>query len=219
MAGLVVVTGPAVEPVSVADVIQHLRLDADTNEDEVEAYIKAAREWVENYTGRAFINRTLRLSIDGIDEVDIPLWEGWKTGPDISLRKRDLLIPKPPLYSVTSITTYDDDDNGTVFAASKYYVDKAREPGRVFLRNGEVWPTALRVSNAVEIVYVAGYGTTAGAVPASVVFAMKALAAWLYEHRGEEAPEKLPANIALLLQQYRVMSLSTDPFYNGYRAA
>ena len=218
MAGLVVVTAPAVEPVTVDEVIKHLRLDADTDEGEVESYIQASREWCENYTGRAFINRTLRLSIDGIDEVDIPLWEGWKTGPDISLRKRDILIPKPPLYSVTSVTTFDDADASTVFASTKYYVDKAREPGRVFLRNGETWPTALRVSNAVEIVYVAGYGATAGSVPASIVFAIKSLAAWLYEHRGEEPPEKLPANIALLLQQYRVLSLS-DPFYNGYRAA
>lgn len=218
MAGLVVVTGPTIEPITVDDVIRHLRLDSDTDESEVEAYIKAAREWCENYTGRAFINRTLRLSIDGIDEVDIPLWEGWKTGPDISLRKRDILIPKPPLFSVTSVTTYDDADNATVFASTKYYVDKAREPGRVFLRNGETWPTALRVSNAVEIVYVAGYGATAGTVPASICFAIKALAAWLYEHRGEEPPEKLPANLALLLQPYRVMSL-VDSFYNGYRAA
>lgn len=214
MAGLVVVTAPTSEPIAVSDLIQHLRLDADTDETEMEAYIAMAREWCENYTGRAFVNRTLRLSIDGISDVDEALWEGWKIGPDMTLKKRDIQLPKPPLVSVTSVTTYDDADNATVFAASSYYVDNAAEPGRVVLRTGSTWPTALRVGNAVEIVYVAGYGAAA-AVPAPIKFACKAIAAWMYENRGEGDWNKVRTvqpHAVLLLQPYRVMSFGTDPF-------
>lgn len=214
MAGLVVVTAPTSEPITVSDLIQHLRLDADTDETEMEAYIAMAREWCENYTGRAFVNRTLRLSIDGISDVDEALWEGWKIGPDMTLKKRDIKLPKPPLVSVTSVTTYDDADNATVFAASSYYVDNAAEPGRVVLRTGSTWPTALRVGNAVEIVYVAGYGAAA-AVPAPIKFACKAIAAWMYENRGEGDWNKVRTvqpHAVLLLQPYRVMSFGTDPF-------
>jgi uncharacterized phiE125 gp8 family phage protein len=114
---------------------------------------------------------------------------------------------------VTSVTTYDDADVSTVFAASSYYVDTAAEPGRVVLRTGSTWPTALRVGNAVEIVYVAGYGAAA-AVPAPIKFAVKSVAAWLYENRGEQDFAKLPANVSMLLQPYRVMSFGSNPFAN-----
>lgn len=213
MAGLVVVTAPTSEPITVTDLIAHLRLDADTDETEMEAYIQMARQWCENYTGRAFVNRTLRLSLDGISDVDDALWEGWKIGPDMTLKKRDIKLPKPPLVSVTSVTTYDDADVSTVFAASSYYVDTAAEPGRVVLRTGSTWPTALRVGNAVEIVDVAGYGAAA-AVPAPIKFAVKSVAAWLYENRGEQDFAKLPANVSMLLQPYRVMSFGSNPFAN-----
>jgi uncharacterized phiE125 gp8 family phage protein len=213
MAGLVVVTPPASEPITVSDLITHLRLDADTDETEMEAYIQLAREWCENYTGRAFVNRTLRLSLDGLSDVDDALWEGWKIGPDMTLKKRDIKLPKPPLVSVTSVTTYDDADVPVVFSAASYYVDNAAEPGRVVLRTGSTWPTALRVGNAVEIVYVAGYGA-ATSVPAPIKFALKAVAAWIYENRGEQSYERLPANITMLLQPYRVMSFGTNPYAN-----
>jgi uncharacterized phiE125 gp8 family phage protein len=211
MAGLVVVTAPTSEPITVSDLITHLRLDADTDEVEMEAYIQMAREWCENYTGRAFVNRTLRLSLDGLSDVDDALWEGWKIGPDMTLKKRDIKLPKPPLVSVTSVTTYDDADVPTVFSSASYYVDNAAEPGRVVLRTGSTWPTALRVGNAVEIVYVAGYGAAA-AVPAPIKFACKAIAAWMYENRGEQDYAKMPANATALLQSYRVMSFGTDPY-------
>jgi uncharacterized phiE125 gp8 family phage protein len=213
MAGLVTVVAPTTEPITVDDLISHLRLDADTDELEMQAYIVMAREWCENYTGRAFINRTLKLSLDGLSDVDDALWEGWKIGPDMTLKKRDIKLPKPPLVSVTSVTTYDDADVSTVFSSGSYYVDNAAEPGRVVLRTGSTWPTALRVGNAVEIVYVAGYGA-ATSVPAPIKFAIKAVAAWIYENRGEQNFERLPANITMLLQPYRVMSFGTNPFAN-----
>ena len=37
-------------------------------------------------------------------------------------------------------------------AASRYYVDNVREPARVVLRQGETFPTALRVANAIKVV-------------------------------------------------------------------
>lgn len=214
MAGLVVVTAPTSEPITVAELIAHLRLDSDTDETEMEAYIQMAREWCENYTGRAFINRTLRLSLDGLSDVDDALWEGWKIGPDMTLKKREIKLPKPPLVSVTSVTTYDDADVSTVFASSNYYVDTAAEPGRVVLRTGSTWPTALRVGNAVEIVYVAGYGSSATSVPAPIKFGIKSIAAWIYENRGEQDFARLPNNLTMLLQSYRVMSFGTSPFAN-----
>ena len=218
MAGLQTTVEPTIEPISATQLKEHLRLDPDSDDSEMDAYIKASREFVENYTNRSLINRTLKISIDGVTDGDVPLWEGMRVGPDISLRKRSIGLPRPPVVSVTSVTTFDDDDNSTLFAASKYYVDIAREPAQVILRNGETWPSALRVGNAIEIVYVAGYGTTATSVPESIRLAIKQYATYLFEARGEYegSPQQPPQTVRMLLQPYVVRSFSTDPFNNGY---
>ena len=88
-------------------------------------------------------------------------------------------------------------------AASRYYVDLAREPSRVVLRTGETFPTALRVANAIEITYVAGYASAA-AVPEAIKTAIKQYVAYLYEHRGDmyEAKGSVPASLGRILQPY-----------------
>ena len=130
------------------------------------------------------INRTLNLFIDGIDEVDVALWEGTKVGPDLSLRKRYIEIPTTPVQSVSAVTSFTDDDTESTFASTKYFVDTAREPARLFLRDGEAWPTGLRVANGLKIVYVAGYGSNRTDVPEAIRVAILQYIAFNYEHRG-----------------------------------
>ena len=55
----------------------------------------------------------------------------------------------------------------------------------ITLKRGQTWPVALRASNAIEIVYVAGYANAA-AVPAMKKRAVKQLAAFLYSNRGDD---------------------------------
>ena len=218
MAGLQTTVEPTIEPITAAQLKEHLRLDPDSDDSEMDSYIKVSREFVENYTNRSLINRTLKISIDGVTDVDVPLWEGMRVGPDISLRKRSIALPRPPVVSVTSVTTFDDNDNSAIMNASKYYVDTAREPAQIILRNGETWPTALRVGNAIEIIYIAGYGTSATSVPESLRLAIKQYATYLYEARGEFEGnnQQPPQTVRMLLQPYVVKSFSTDPFNNGY---
>ena len=58
-------------------------------------------------------------------------------------------------------------------------------PGRATLKRGAVWPVAMRANNAIEVVYVAGYGDAATDVPAPLKRAVKQLAGYLYAHRGD----------------------------------
>ena len=51
-----------------------------------------ATQYVEKFTGRALINRTITLFIDGIDEVDVALYEGTRV-LDLSIRKRYIELP------------------------------------------------------------------------------------------------------------------------------
>ena len=53
------------------------------------------------------------------------------------------------------------------------------------IQRGATWPTALRANNAIEISYTSGYGDAAADVPAPMKRAVKQMAAYLYQNRGD----------------------------------
>ena len=110
MSGLVVETQPAREPLTVIEVRDALRLDDDVDETLVMSFIIAAREWAENYTGRALITRTMQQWLDGFVPIDTPLWEGWKTGPDIVNYQNHIELALAPAITVSDIKYYNDGD-------------------------------------------------------------------------------------------------------------
>ena len=216
MGGQTVQTSATTDPLTYTEIRDFLRLDEGVDENILVTLNKMATQFVENFTGRALINRTINLFIDGIDEVDVALWEGVKVGPDISLRKRYIELPTTPVSSVSSISSFNDEDTETTFASTKYYVDTAREPARVYLRDGEAWPTGLRVANAIKIVYVAGYGANKTDIPEAIKMALLQLIAHKYEHRGDfEGNLRKPLFVEALLQPYRKLSFSNNPFGTG----
>ena len=83
------------------------------------------------------------------------------------------------------------------------------------LRNGETWPTALRVANAIEVTYVSGYGSTRSSVPEAIIQGLLSHITFMYENRGDaygKPQNPLPHSIRYLLDPYRVLNFSTDPF-------
>lgn len=208
MSSFKLVTAPAVEPVTLAEVKTHLRMDTGDADALITSLITAAREWTENYTGRAFINQTWRM---WLDNWPLPNRDG------ISC----VILSRAPLLSVSSVKVYDEDDNSTTWSADNYFVDTAREPGRLALRTGAVWPTFERSANGIAIEYVAGYGSAASNVPETIKTAIKQLVAHWYEHRGDavlspsnrgdtmvlQAFVNIPLVIQALLAPYRVMGI------------
>ena len=100
MSGESVTTSATTDPLTYTEIRDYLRLDEGVDEQILVTLLKMSVNFVENYTGRSLINRTITLFIDGIDEVDIALWEGMKVGPDLSLRKRYIELPQTPVQSV-----------------------------------------------------------------------------------------------------------------------
>ena len=184
MAGFKVTTEPTAEPLSLQEVKEYLRVDDATDERVVQPLIIAARQFAEEHMNRALMQQTITLNLDTTIETENPLWEGMRTAPDINYYKNYVVLPRSPVISVTSLKTYNDSDTASTMAASKYYVDTQREPARIVLRTGETFPTALRVANAIEVVYVAGY-TSAYAVPEPIRMGMLQHIAYMYEHRGD----------------------------------
>lgn len=178
---------PAVEPVTVAEAKNHLRVDISDDDALIGALITAAREMIEERSRRALITQTWRRNLDA-----------W---PAISLN-----LPRPPLQSVTSITYTDGDGNTSTVDSSIYSVDTDSQPGRVALAYDQQWPTVatLATLNPIKITYVAGYGDAASDVPQRWKQAILLTVGHWYENReatvtGGGIPKELPLAVESLI--------------------
>lgn len=223
MSGLIEVTGPTIEPISRIEAREHLRLDDDVDDSQVRAYITAARVWAENYTGRAFINRTMRQTLDST-----PATTNGPFGAYVQAHQNVLVggyshieIGMSPVVSVSSIKYYNDAGTESTWATSNYYVDTIRDVPRIVLLDGGSWPTDLRAANGLEINFTAGYGTSPNQVPEPIRTAILQYMTFLFEHRGDFErfpPPTPPAVLRTLLQPYKIMRFGATPYENVLRS-
>lgn len=181
-----IVTEPASEPVVISDLEDYLV--ASNLGQEGLKLLAAARQFIEDQTGLALITQTWRATYDRWPGQREPWWDGVRDGAITELYVPDahahIELPRYPLDSITSVTVYDEDSNSTsVTVADVFDVDTYSMPGRLSLKRGATWPVATRASNAIEIVYDAGYGD-ADDVPEPLKRAIVNMAGYLYETKG-----------------------------------
>lgn len=176
--GLSLVTAPSVLPVSVEEVKQHLRITHDDEDTMIYALISAATDYAQEFTKRQFITATYDLTLHAF-----PPAGKWYLDPSgWAYLDTEIVIPKPPLQSITSITYVDMEGNSQTVSSSIYAVDINVDPGRVRLAYNQTWPSTRHQPNAVTIRYVCGYGTISS-VPEVIKAALKLYVGTLYEHR------------------------------------
>lgn len=165
-----------------------LRVDSTDEDQLIELFVDACTRDIENYLRRSLITQTLKLTLDSFDryvgdEIDV-FGPGMHQAPRSAIFKQDFIyLARPPVATITSITTYDKDNNSSVFAASNYTLDGPN--ARVFLNDDSVWPTDLRDKNAIEVIYTAGYGAAASDVPSPIRRAAYNHLRKVYHERGE----------------------------------
>jgi len=192
------ITAPAAEPLTLTEAKAHLRVDHTDDDILISALIAASRGYCEQWTARAFITQTWELMIDEFPE------DG------------DIMIPMPPLQSVTSVKYDDGDGVEQTLSATDYDVDNVSQPGWVVSATSG-WPTSTFDGiNSVRVRFVAGYepGTDspidlAANVPQSIRAAILLHVGQLYENREDiivgAVVNKMPTGgIEHLLRQYRV---------------
>ncbi len=192
------ITAPAVEPLTLAEVKAHLRVDHTDDDNTIALYIKAARQYLEgpySFLGRALVTQTWELVLDefGTDEIKIPL---------------------PPLQSIVDIRYDDTAGNEQVVSTADYYVDTVNEPGWVVpVTTG--WPTPVDAVNSVRIRFIAGYSPTtdsppdlAGNVPWDIKAGMLLHIGSMYSHRETvvvgQTVAQLPWGAENLLRPHRI---------------
>jgi uncharacterized phiE125 gp8 family phage protein len=159
--GLTLVTGPALEPVSLIEAKQHCRIDSTDDDGLLAGYILAARSYAEDYTRRAFITQTwdYRISNAYADNPCVMGWPAVKQGDTYYPR---IELPKPPLISVTSITYVDTAGVSQTLAADQYQVNPYSYTGLIDPAYGVTWPQVRTQMNAITVRFVCGHGSNPG---------------------------------------------------------
>ena len=163
------ITAPTDEPVSVEEVKDHLRVYGDDEDILIGGLITAAREHVERVIcNRALITQTWDLYLDAFPASGC------------------LIIPMPPLQSVTSVKYTPDGGSEQTFSDSNYIVDTVNEPGKIVLTSSASWPNdVLQPVNGVVVRFVAGYGDEPTDVSERFKQAIKLLVGDMYENRED----------------------------------
>lgn len=187
--GNVLVTAPASEPVTLAELKLALRIDGTDDDTFLNSAITEARQEIEDVTGLALITQEWALSLDSWPHEDTPWWDGVRQMAVSELSAQSgqawVSVSRYPLQSVEVVTVYDNAGAGVaVSIADVFDIDTYQRPGRMALKSGQTWPIALRNTDAIRIEYTAGYGAAAD-VPAPLRRAIRQMAAYLYEHRGD----------------------------------
>ena len=211
-------TDPATEVATVAQMDTFLRGDnvlESVDGELLTSLIQSAREYVEEFTRRALITQTWTMFMDGFPQTRDPLgwWDGVREGSITQGQASSFELPVGPLQSVTSISTFDDDNTETTFDSANYFLNTTATPGEVILNTGATWPVFTRNRNGIKVVYVVGYGDNATDVPSPLRTAVKQLAAHWYENRelvktqSDQNQAMAPVHVQSILNRYKVQKL------------
>jgi uncharacterized phiE125 gp8 family phage protein len=205
-------TPPPAEPVTLVEVKSLLRIDDSDDDNLISSMITAIRQRAEEWTRRSFLTQTWTLWMD-----EFPFRSGNTMN---KLNGRVIIIPRPPMQSVAFIKTYDSDNSTVTFDTSDYFVDTASSPGRVALNDNSSWPTSLRIFSAVEVEFIAGYGSSASDVPEGIKQGMLQWIKLLFANKSKlyESDEStlgllemnqipIPPLVMMLWEPYRLVQI------------
>jgi len=166
---------PAAEPIILPDAKTHVGLTTDETQWDgyLPGLILAARKMTERRTGRAMITQTLTMYLDRFPA-------------------QTIYLPVAPAASISSVKYYDAGGTLTTLSAASYQFDKTMTPARIIPAYGYSWPTTRTMLNAVEVLFVAGYGAAGSAVDGDLIHAMKLLIGHWFANReavGDVGPE------------------------------
>ena len=211
--GIRLITPPVGEPITLTEMRLHLRLDDDgdsppahPDDPLIQVLMVAAREYVENYLGRACAPQTFEIASRNFQPCNY-LLHGY--GSFIEL-------PMSPVASIVSVIYTDGAGVDQTVASSDYTLDQFSDPALLWAKDGTQWPIPGRGPNMVRVRYVAGYdlpgdSPNVNPLPSSIIAAMKLVVGNYYENReaaaqlarGESIVD-IPLGVAALLDPYRL---------------
>jgi hypothetical protein len=198
---------PTQKVVSLEEIKDHLRIDGTAEDNLLTRIIDACTERLEQHCNQKFLAQDWVQYLDFWPKSARDIWwDGVREVPVSELygEASSIQLLIGPVIEVIEFNTYSDSGVPVLFPPTSYIVDNTGPWGRISLPMGGVWPTTiLRKTNAIEIKFKAGMATTPDQLPAGIKQAVLSLAAYYYEHRGDEKQVKLPLEVGLLIAPYK----------------
>jgi uncharacterized phiE125 gp8 family phage protein len=197
---LITITGPSVEPVTLAEVYLHLRLDVDENspvdthpdDAMLNRFIRASRRQAEKITRRSFVSQRLRLSMD-------------------AFHAGGIVLLRPPVLEFNSLSYYDAANELQVIDQENYFVTDGDQKPRLQFLTTYAAPSLYARADAVRLEYTAGYepddaspADYAANVPDDIKAAILIGVQLLYDDLTPERRERLERARDALLHDHKV---------------
>lgn len=181
-----------VEPVTLDQVKEHLRVSNTDTDSILSAYIEAARNYVENATGRSLVTQTIRFTMSQFYD--------------------HLYLPKGSVQSISHVRYVDSSGAEQTVDPSNYVlVGGGGDASYIQRAQNGVWPAHKCQANAVRITYVAGYPPSsdsptnyAANIPTFLKVAIYMLVQSYYDDLKGEDRDALLAVINRNLWQYKL---------------
>lgn len=184
--------------------------DGHPDDDLLNAFLDAATDHAERFTGRSILLRTYEFALDEFPRRTVPVLltnDGGRLQPGIE-------VPYPPLVEVISFRIGEESDDETLAEGTDFLVDDYRD--KAVLRPLSSWPSVFTASpNLIKVRYRAGYSgeiatdTDAEPLPGGIRAAILLTVAHLYKNREavtEGAMSELPLGVEALLRPWRVLT-------------
>ena len=194
---LVPVSGPAVEPLSLAETKAHLRVSGSAEDLLIASLITAARVHLELALGCAFITQS------------------WSWFLDAWPRRARIELPLGPVRSITALRVLTAGDVVAIVPPTSILLTGRAVPPYVSLKDRTPWaqgaPQPAYAGNGIEIEFVAGFGNTPADVPEPIRRALLLLIAQWSDQRSPieigAGGAALPPEVAGLTTSYRQVRL------------
>ena len=186
---LVMTSGPALEPVGLAEAKAHLRVDGAAEDSLIQSLVITSRLHIEAALGLALVTQSWSWFLDR--------WP--KSGR--------LVLPLRPVVALASVRLWNDDGGSVSLDPAGFLLDGHGMPPRLAALSTAGLGQPRRALNGVEIAFTAGFGPAPADVPETIRHALLLLVAHWYENRepveiGASA-SAVPAMVSELLQPFR----------------
>jgi uncharacterized phiE125 gp8 family phage protein len=186
---LVMTSGPALEPVGLAEAKAHLRFDGTAEDALIQSLIITSRLHIEAALGLALITQSWSYFLDR-----------WPRGGRITL-------PLRPVAAIAHVRVWNADGGSVTVDPAGLLLDGQGMPPRLVALDGSALAAPTRAANGVEIAFTAGFGPAPADVPAPIRHALLLLVAHWHENRepveiGASATA-VPQMVSELLAPYR----------------
>lgn len=169
---------PGEPPVSLDDVRRHLRIEDNDDDATLDALIAVASDHLQRVTNLSLVAEGWRLYLDALPA-------------DGLIRFR-----QGPMISIDAVTAYDADGNPQSLDAARLRLRRgADETSGTALLPPELIAAPGLAENGLEVDFTAGFGTSAGEVPASLRQALLLHVAYMHGWRGVLSPDQQPVGL------------------------